>query len=144
MFKVPEKKTQQRLATWRKLRQQLENSTSPLEDVAEFFNQFPKIKVYTDPYDQLTWPTAWELIEENEYCPFNTLLGICYTIQLCDRFDEVSPSITISLDTKSNTVYYLLYVDKMVYGYKDGEWFRKNNLPKSLKILKNYLMPSLN
>lgn len=144
MFKVPEKQTQLRLAAWRKLRQHLESSATPFDDVAAFFNQFPKTKVYTDPYDQTTWPTAWELIEENEYCPFNILLGICYTIQLSDRFKNLTPKITISIDKKSNSVYYLLFVNDIVYGYEDRCWTNKNNLPKSLKTLKIYSMPPLN
>lgn len=144
MFKVPEKQTQKRLETWRNLRQHLEDSNNPFEDVALFFNQFPKTKVYTDPYNQLSWPTAWELIEENEYCQFNLLLGICYTLQLCNRFKSIEPKITISVDKISNSVYYLLFVNDIVYGYEAGCWICKDTLPKSLKTLKIYQMPPLN
>lgn len=144
MFKVPEKHTQKRLAAWRELRQHLESSSTPFDDVAAFFNQFPKAKFYTDPYSQPTWPTAWELIEENEYCPFNILLGICYTIQLCDRFKHIEPKITISIDKSSNSMYYLLFLNNTVYGYEDGVWSSKDFLPKSLKTLKIYQMPPIN
>lgn len=143
MFKVPEQQTQKRLAAWRQLRQHLETSKSPFDDVAAFFNQFPKTKIYTDPYDQSTWPTAWELIEENEYCPINILLGMCYTLQLCDRFEKIKPKITISLDKSNNSIYYLLILDDLVYGIEDDRWVSKEKLPKSLKHIKIYEMPPI-
>lgn len=143
MFKVPEKQTEKRLAAWRELRQHLETSPTPFDDVVDFFNRFPKAKVYTDPYDQTTWPTAWELIEENEYCPFNSILGICYTLQLCERFQHITPTITITVDKLSNSVYYLLVVDQMIYGYEDGGWTDREKLPNSLKNIKIYQMPPL-
>lgn len=143
MFKVPEKQTTQRLSSWYQLRQHLETSTTPFDDVVEFFKHFPQVKVYTDPYDNTTWPTAWELIEENEYCPFNLVLGICYTLQLCDRFKNSSPIITITVDKVTNSVYYLLFVDDVVYGYEDGVWVSVKNIPKSLRNIKIYHMPPL-
>lgn len=143
MFKVPERLSEQRFAAWRKLRQHLETSNTPFDDVVKFFNQFPKVKFYTDPYDQSTWPTAWELIEENEYCRFNLVLGICYTLQLCERFQSSTPTITISIDRNTNSVYYLLHIADMVYGYEDSSWVRANALPKSLNNIKIYTMPPL-
>jgi hypothetical protein len=143
MYKILEKKTTQRLAYWYELRQHLENSKTPFDDVFEFFKQFPKVKVYTDPYDNSTWPTAWELIEENEYCPFNLILGICYTLQLCECFKHITPKITITIDNTTNSVYYLLFVEDVVYGYEDSSWIPAKNLPKSLKNIKIYNMPPL-
>ena len=143
MYKILEKQTNQRLSAWYALRQHLENSTTPFDDVVEFFNHFPKVKIYTDPYNDSTWPTAWELIEENEYCPFNLILGICYTLQLCERFKNITPKITITLDKLTNSVYYLLFVEDSVYGYEDGGWTPVKNLPKSLKNIKIYCMPPL-
>lgn len=143
MLKSPEKLKEQRFAAWRELRQHLETSKSPFDDVVNFFNQFPKAKVYTDPYDQSTWPTAWELIDENEYCPFNLILGICYTLQLCERFQNLTPTITIAVDSRTNSVYYLLSIDKMIYGYEDEGWTTADRLPKSLKNIKIYNLPAL-
>ena len=73
MYKFIEQKTKQRLVNWHAFRLQLENSETPLEDVVNYFQSLPRVKVYTDPYDQTTWPTAWQLIDENEYCQFNIL-----------------------------------------------------------------------
>lgn len=143
MYKTFDQKTELRFSAWRELRQKLETSINPLEDVVDFFQTFPKVKVYTDPYDDSTWPTAWQLIEENQYCQFNLVLGICYTLQLCNRFNHISPRITISIDTVTKSVYYMLFVDDYVYGFEDGIWIPENRLPKSLKNIKIYDMPPL-
>jgi hypothetical protein len=144
MYKIPEKSFLKRLDAWRTLRDHVEKSSTPFEDVAEFFNKFPKVKIYTDPYNQLTWPTPWQLIEENEYCPFNLLLAIAYTFQLCNRFNHIQPKITITVDKYNKTVYYLLFLDNKVYGYLDDNWIDENELPKSLTNTKIYLLDPLN
>jgi len=108
----------------------------------DFFEQLPKVKIYTDPYDPDTWPTPWELIDENEYCQFNILLGICYTIQLTERFKNCHPKINVAIDTINKTVYYLLIINDKVYGY-DSNWIEASALPKSLKIQKMYAMKEL-
>lgn len=143
MFKLTQTQTNKRLVAWRDLRQHLETSTRPFEDVVEFFQKFPHVKVYTDPYDQSTWPTAWELIEENEYCSFNLILAVCYTLQLCNRFEHIQPKITISIDKINKTVYYLLFIDDIVYGYDYNEWIPVSTVPVTLKNIKIYHMEPL-
>ncbi len=140
MFKVLDKTLEKRLSAWQTLRTHLETTLTPFDDVVNFFNQFPKTKIYTDPYNQKTWPSPWELIEENEYCSFNLILGICYTLQLCERFQSIKPKITITIDKKDNSVYYLLFIDDKVYGIPDHEWVNVNDLSKSLTHIKIYNM----
>ena len=144
MFNILTKPTQTKLSKWRNLREKLEISESPLEDVSAYFNQLPKTKVHTDPYDESTWPTPWELIEENQFCPFNILLGIRYTLHLTERFKDTQINLSITIDSNSNTVYYLLITGDYVYGFKDDEWVRKNQLPNSLKNIRLYQFKSLN
>jgi hypothetical protein len=139
---VEDRLSKQALTAWYKLRQQLETATDPLKEVADFFSKLPKVKIYTDPYDEDTWPTPWELISENEYCPFNKILGVCYTIQLTERFKNIQPKITISFDSVNKTVYYLLFVEDKVYGY-DNDWSNVVDLPKLLKTQKIYTMKQL-
>ncbi len=143
MYSILEERSKQRLADWYNFRQQLETSTTPEYDVVEFFKKFPTTKIYTDPYDQGTWPTAWELIYENEYCPFNFILAICYTLQLTSRFQDKSPIIKIAIDNINKTVYYLLFIDDKVFGYEPDVWIPALSLPKTLKFLKIYTMPPL-
>lgn len=127
-----------RLTEWYDLRRHLENSSDPLEDVSNYFEKFPRVKFYTDPYDETTWPTAWELIDENEYCQFNVLLGICYTLQLTERFKDCQPKIKIAIDIESKNLYYLLLINNVVYGLQDRQWIEVDQLPKTLKTQKIY------
>jgi len=142
MFKLQEKQSEERFIQWINLRNHLETSNDPLTEVSEFFQRLPKTKIYTDPYDQATWPTAWELINENIFCPFNRILGVCYTLQLCDKFNSVTATINISIDNETKIVYYLLNFNDMVYGFIDG-WIPADQLPGSLSVVKSYTMPPI-
>lgn len=138
-----EKNQKARLSAWYNLRQQLETSEDPFLDVTRFFLKLPRVKIYTDPYDSSTWPTPWELVSENEYCEFNIILGICYTLQLTERFNNIKPKINVSVDSVNKTVYYLLVIDDKVYGYLEEEWTTVDQLPKTLKTQKIYTMKPL-
>lgn len=140
MYKFVERESNKRLSNWYKFRHDLETDPNPLESTAKYFNKLPKVKIYTDPYDQSTWPTAWQLIDENEFCPFNLVLGICYTLQLTERFEDSKIKISISVDKTDKTVYYLLFVDDKVFGYNDSGWISVLELPKTLIDLKIYHM----
>lgn len=143
MLKSKIKTTNHLLDEWFRFRQQLETSNSPLEDVHEYFSKHPTIKVYTDPYDQSTWPTPWELIDENEYCSFNKILAVCYTLQLTTAYQNHQPKIAIAIDNSNKTVYYLLFLDDKVYGYDFDGWISVQSLPKTLKTIKIYDMEPL-
>ena len=132
-----------RLTTWYNFRQQLEDSVDPFLDAARFFLRLPRVKIYTDPYDDTRWPTPWELISENEYCEFNLILGMCYTLQLTERFKNSQPTISIETDSINKTIYYLLKIENKVYGYAEEEWIELKDLPKSLKTQKIYTMKQL-
>jgi len=139
---VEDRLSQQNLSAWYNLRQQLETAADPLGDVTNFFQRLPRVKRYTDPYDENSWPTPWELITENEYCDFNRILGMCYTLQLTERFKNCHPTINVAIDRINKTVYYLLLVEDKVYGY-DDDWINVKTLPKSLKSQKIYAMKTL-
>ena len=143
MFKDIDRKSKHRLTDWYDFRQRLETSSMPMEDVHNYFQKVPRVKIYTDPYNQTTWPTAWELIDENEYCPFNIVLAVCYTLQLTSHFKDSTPLIKIALDKNIKTVYYLLCLDDKVYGYDSDGWISAQTLPKTLTDLKIYVMPPL-
>lgn len=137
------KPSKQRLRAWHDFRQQLETSSDPLNDVANLYSHAPAVKIYSDPYDQATWPTPWELLEENEYCPFNQTLAVAYSLKLTNRFKEWRPKIAITVDNEDKCVYYLLYHRDKVYGYKKHAWIPVEMLPTSLTAKKIYYLDSL-
>jgi hypothetical protein len=140
---VVDRVSQTQFSSWMKLRNDLEQVDDPLETVTRYFLKLPRTKFYTDPYDESRWPTPWELIEENEYCQFNILLGICYTLQLTERFKDCQATINVALDKINKTVYYLLFINDKVYGYLEEDWMLSAQLPKSLRLQKIYAMKPL-
>ena len=94
------KKYDDRLKFWNDFRTKLETSPNPFQDTLDLYNQSPIVSIQVDPYDQSLWLDPWELINENQYCEFSKILGICYTLQLTDRFMNESFE---SLDCCSNS-----------------------------------------
>ena len=133
---------EERLVEWRSFRLSLENSNTPILDTINFYNQAPKVSIHTDPWTQDTWPDPWELINENQYCEFAKVLGICYTLQLTERFKSSVFEIHIGVDDCSSSTHYLLVIDNFVINWDDS-CVEKSKLPSSYISQKIYSMPEL-
>lgn len=132
-----------RLRAWNEFRNSLEKSDNPIQQAIDQYQLAPRVSIHTDPWTQEMWPSPWELVEENQYCEFCKLLGICYSLQLTDRFSHSNFEIHIGIDTQDSNTYYLLFVDNFVIGYAD-EYILKSELPSSIRSQKQYPMPKLN
>jgi hypothetical protein len=136
------KNYEQRLEAWSYLRQTLEHVDDPLQEVIDFYRQAPYVSIHTDPWSMDMWPTPWELILENQYDAFCTVLGMCYSLQLTDRFKGSNFEIHIcTLDSLSYL--YLLFVDDHVLGYEDDKAILRQDLPKEVQSQTVYAMPEL-
>ena len=131
-----------RLRAWNEFRNSLEKSDNPIQQAIENYRKAPKVRIHTDPWTPEMWPSPWELVEENQYCEFCKLLGICYSLQLTDRFSQSNFEIHIGIDTQDSNTYYLLFVDNFVIGY-DDEYILRSELPASIRSQKQYPMPKL-
>ena len=138
-----DKKFEERLALWRDFRNSLEESDDPLQDTINLFSEAPLSNFAADPYTQSTWPDPWELIEENNYCPFVKILAICYTLQLTDRFKGSSFEIHITHDKERSSTDYLLFVEDQVIGFNGDSYVHRNDIPKSTISEIEYPMPEL-
>ncbi len=67
---------------------------------------------------------------------------MCYTLQLTESFKDSKFEIIIARDIESNTRLYLLSIDKSIIGLDDN-YVHVDELPESVIIEKNYLMPEL-
>lgn len=139
MFK---KSYEERLSLWRKFRVSLETSEAPLEDAIQFYNSAPDAPLNVDPWERSTWPDPWQLLDENVYCEFNRVLGICYSLQLTDCFKGSEFKIHISTDNNLGYVY-LLEVDQKIIGWDESKVVDKQDLPRNLVSQLTYTMPSL-
>jgi hypothetical protein len=141
MFHKP--KYEDRLLEWKMFRDQLEVVDDPIQYSIDYYNQIPDEFRNVDPYDNETWPGPWETIEENHYCKFSKLLGICYSLQLTDRFSLEDFEIHIVLDRDLSNTYYLLNVGDRVVGYEGDTHVAAKELPKNLQPQQSFTMPPL-
>lgn len=138
-----DKTYEQRLTIWKKFRDSLETSESPIQDTIEFWSKAPLGRLCADPYDKNTWPDPWELILENQYCDFLQILGICYTLKLTDRFSTKAFEIHIALNKKENNLRYLLFVDNQAIGNYNDECIETRKKPRNFHSQMQHTINSL-
>ena len=137
-----EKNYEKRLESWSKFRASLEESEDPLRDLIHQYSLAPYVSIYTNPWNNESWPSPWELIHDNQYDDFSRVLGMCYSLQLTERFKNSLFEIHIS--TLDNLGYlYLLYVDDCVIGYDDKKAVFRKDIPKDMHSQHRYSMPRL-
>ena len=86
-----------RIAEWKKFRDDLETSQTPLQDVAVFWSKAPFVNDFLDCDDTSKWPDPWHLIIDNRYDDLAISLGIAYTLKLTTRFMKENIEIHMSI-----------------------------------------------
>jgi hypothetical protein len=133
-----------KLSSWFRFRKQLETSKTPFKDVINYYNATEKCNLSVDPWDQKTWPQGpWELLTQNKLCDLTHSLGVCYTLQLTDRFSQSNFEIHISTDRTSEELFYPVFVDNNVLCYEFDEVCQRANLPDEFVSQRIYRMPRL-
>ena len=134
---------EQRLASWRYLRDCVETAQDPIQEVIDFYSKAPLNTIAADPYTPSTWPDPWELLEENNYCAFVKILAIFYTLQLTDVLSQASYMIHIVQDKKNSATHYLLHINNRVVGFKEDTHVHAEELPPGLHSLYEYYLPNI-
>ena len=137
-----QKRYEDRLTIWRQFRNELETSTDPIQEAINFYNKAPDCKIAADPFTPSSWPTAWELLEENNYCSFVKILAICYTLQLTDVLSQASYEIHITRDNENSETYYLLFVNDIVIGFNGDTHVHRSKLPTTLRSELVHALPT--
>ena len=132
-----------KLKHWKAIRSRLEVSSNPFKDVINYYNTKKRCKLSTNPWDQTSWPTPWELLDVNKYCDFTLTLASCYTLQLTDRFKDFNFEIHISIDNVNEELLYPLYVDAKILCYNYDGFVQNNDLPTTIISQRIYKMPRL-
>lgn len=135
-----DKKDEDRLRAWVEFRKLLEESNDPIQDTITQYNNAPMVNIQVDPYDQDRWPTAWELLNDNQYCDFARLLGIFYTLNLTTKFSKAPAEIHISRNKENSEVLYLLYIGDSVIGYDFDKAVNATDLPQNLSTEITYTL----
>jgi hypothetical protein len=132
----------QRLKIWQSLRHDLEQCENPFVKAIDFFDCLPTESIAVDPYNESTWPDPWLLIKENVYCRFLKTLGICYSLQLTDRFSTSDFEIHIGIDSQNNDLVYKIMIDNdSISSYNDEYVLNNKGSIESHSVI---TMPKIN
>lgn len=138
MFK---QSTDDRLSSWAQHRRDLEASSTPFEDVWDFWRDAPFIQYNNkiDPYHYKSWPSPWEIIVDNKYDDFTKAIMIGNTIKLTQRFCNSSIQVRTYVDKARNALYNVVIIDETwVINYSDNGPVSMENLPGSF-LLENLI-----
>lgn len=136
---------EKRLSAWIDLRQRLNTSNDPLQDVWDFWHQAPFIphNKKVNLYYQDDWPTPWEIIADNKYDDFTRALMISWTLKLTEKYSNSKIEIRTVVDTASLREYNLVYIDdSWVINYSDNGPVLPSQLVNSFK-LENHIEVSI-
>jgi hypothetical protein len=100
-----------KLQQWKNFRNSLEVSSTAFEDVAQFWSRTPFVGNYLDPFDSKSWPDPWQLILNNKFDDLGIVLGMCYTLQLTERFKDNKFEIHMSMSQLKKDWRYVLLID---------------------------------
>jgi hypothetical protein len=134
------KNYEDRLATWKKLRSQIDNEVDPLQVAIDFWKTIPKISRNLDPYDKTTWPDPWQMIQENAYCEYTATLAVGYTLMLSNCGKDWSYEIQVGLDRSQSKLYYMLIVEDRVVGFEQEKSVHISDIPKNIHIEKTHVL----
>lgn len=122
-----------KLRKWKEFRDSLEHSSTPFEDVALFWSNAPFVNNYLDPFNPKFWPDPWKLIIDHRFDELGIALGMCYTLQLTERFKGNQYEIHMSMpDTKKERRFVLLVDNDIALNWNFRTVANTNRLPSSL------------
>jgi hypothetical protein len=99
----------ERLIEWKKIRADLEHSSTPYHDVLKLWRKAPFVNPYIDTKDPDSWPDPWRLVLDSKYDNLAICLGMLYTLKLTERFMDATFEIHKSAGQEEDA--YLVVVD---------------------------------
>ena len=131
-----------RLSSWSVFRQELESVDDPIQEAIDFYDNAPRVSIHTDPWDKTTWPTAWELVSENQYCNFCILLAICYSLKLTNCFTGEDFEIYIGTNKEKSETMYVLRINNLgiIVAQNGNTLSKKLNPLEGITVEKHYVV----
>jgi hypothetical protein len=126
-----------RLTEWANHRRKLDEVKDPLQEVWDFWHQAPFTphNRNVDPYYQQSWPSPWEIIEENKYDDFTKALMIGWTLKLTKKYQSSKIELRTLVDSSRTRQYNLLYIDdNWVINYSDNGPIPLPEVPDSFRL----------
>lgn len=123
-----------RLTQWREFRTQLEVSKDPLQEVQDLWRSAPIVNKYLETWNVQHWPTPWELLKENRFCPIAIPLMMGWTLKLTERFKKDDVLIKICIDHTTQMYYNITVISNTVLNYETNKAVSMEMLPDSLHV----------
>lgn len=144
MFKLS---TSDRLNRWKNFRHSLTNFTIDLavKQTLDFWDRCPFSPYYLEVENSDSWPSPWQLIEDNHYCDLAKCLGIVYTLYLSEHGHDLDPEIRVYLHSQTRHIYHIAYLcgGKYVLNLVEGEVVNKEHINQELKLKYRYTAADL-
>ena len=122
----------ERITLWREFRNTLEECNDPFQRTLEFWQKAPVTEKYLNQYNSQEWPTPWEVLKQNRYCPVAIPLMIGWTLKLTTKFTKEPVLIKISIDHKTKRVYNLVNVKDKIIDWENNMVCISSKLPSSV------------
>lgn len=133
-----------RLRSWRQVRERINNSDLPFDEVMAVYSKAPVIHNKSiDMWNNKTWLDPWQLIKENGYTETCIICGICYTLQLTERFSHSDFEIHITTNNETKETFLLLAVDDIVLQPQERRYLKRSAVPNTWISQKIYSMPAI-
>jgi len=113
----------EKIQYWKKFRESLEASSNPYQDVIGLWRKAPFVNDYLDPFNSLSWPDPWKLIVDGKFDNIGIALGILYTLQLTDRFNDDNFELYIDakdLEQGSDRQIFVMINNNIILDYKQS------------------------
>lgn len=126
-----------RLSEWINQRRRLDEADNPLQEVWDSWHLAPFIphNRKVDPYFQASWPSPWEIIQDNKYDDFTRALMIGWTLKLTKKFQNSKIEVRTLVDSVHSREYNLIYVDELwVINYSDNGPVSVDEIPESFRL----------
>jgi len=119
----------QRLHYWRHLRDQLQVSVQPLQDLMHIYKQCPLTYTKTNFFDRNSWIQPWLQIQKNEYNEVDRLIHMWHTLKLTENFSEKSFEL-IQCEQNSKT-FYIMCVENQFCVVENSTIYTKKEFDKN-------------
>lgn len=136
-----------RLDRWKSFRHSLNSFSIPraIDLTNQLWAACPFTPHYLDPQDPDRWPDPWTLLAENYYCDLAKVLGIIYTLHLCDHGNALNPEIRIYTHTSTGYTFNIAYLcgGKYVLNLSEGEIVNKEHISQDYILNQRYTATDL-
>lgn len=118
----------ERLSEWRDFRRSLTDEKA-LDKLADFWARCPIVTRSIDPWSSQEWPTAWELLDQGDFCKSGISLGMAYTLVYADP--KWVKRVKLELVNYDIDEHLLVIIDnELVLNYSIGEIVNKELIKK--------------